>query len=68
MKFETLANHTGRESDPGSGAVTKPVCLTSTYKQDGVGKPHQRYECSHAKNPTRIAFENCLAALEGSSF
>ncbi len=65
MEFETLAIHAGQEPDPNNGAVMTPVYLTSTYKQDGVGKPRQGYEYSRTSNPTRKALQDCLAALEG---
>ncbi len=68
MKFETLAIHAGQEPDPNNGAVMTPVYLTSTYKQDGVGKPRQGYEYSRTMNPTRKALQDCLAALEGGNF
>jgi cystathionine beta-lyase/cystathionine gamma-synthase len=68
MKFETLAIHAGQEPDPDNGAVMTPVYLTSTYKQDGVGKPRRGYEYSRTMNPTRKALQDCLAALEGGSF
>ncbi len=68
MEFETLAIHAGQEPDPQSGAVMPPIYQTSTYKQDGVGKPRQGYEYSRTKNPTRLALENCLAALEGGQY
>ncbi len=68
MKFETLAIHAGQEPDPNNGAVMTPVYLTSTYKQDGVGKPRQGYEYSRTSNPTRKALQNCLAALEGGGY
>jgi cystathionine gamma-synthase len=68
MKFETLAIHAGQEPDPNNGAVMTPVYLTSTYMQDGVGRPRQGYEYSRTKNPTRKALEDCLAALEGGQF
>lgn len=68
MKFETLAIHAGQEPDPNNGAVMTPVYLTSTYMQDGVGRPRQGYEYSRTKNPTRKALEDCLAALEGGGF
>jgi cystathionine beta-lyase/cystathionine gamma-synthase len=45
-----------------------PIFQTSTYKQNGVGKPRGGYEYSRTKNPTRLALENCLAALEGGAF
>jgi cystathionine gamma-lyase len=67
MKFETLAIHAGQEPDPNNGAVMTPVYLTSTYMQDGVGKPRQGYEYSRTMNPTRKALQDCLAALEGGS-
>ena len=68
MKFETLAIHAGQEPDPNNGAVMTPVYLTSTYKQDGVGRPRQGYEYSRTQNPTRKALQDCLAALEGGEF
>ena len=67
MKFETLAVHAGQEPDPNNGAVMTPVYFTSTYMQDGVGKPRQGYEYSRTMNPTRKALQDCLAALEGGS-
>ncbi|MBI5932741.1 MAG: cystathionine gamma-synthase [Chloroflexi bacterium] len=68
MKFETLAIHAGQEPDPNNGAVMTPVYFTSTYKQDGVGKPRQGYEYSRTSNPTRKALQDCLAALEGGEY
>jgi cystathionine beta-lyase/cystathionine gamma-synthase len=65
MEFETLAIHAGQEPDPQVGAVMTPIYQTSTYKQDGVARPRQGYEYSRTKNPTRLALETCLAALEG---
>ncbi len=68
MEFETLAIHAGQEPDPEVGAVMMPIYQTSTYMQDGVGKARQGYEYSRTKNPTRLALENCLAALEGGAY
>ena len=67
MKFETLAIHAGQEPDPTTGAVMTPIYQTSTYAQDGVGRPRNGYEYSRTKNPTRKALEDCLAALEGGT-
>lgn len=64
MNFETLAIHAGQQPDPLNGAVMTPVYLTSTYVQDGIGKPRQGYEYSRTLNPTRKALQDCLAALE----
>jgi cystathionine beta-lyase/cystathionine gamma-synthase len=68
MEFETLAIHAGQEPDPNNGAVMTPVYFTSTYMQDGVGKPRQGYEYSRTMNPTRKALQDCLAALEGGKY
>jgi len=68
MKFETLAIHAGQEPDPNNGAVMTPVYFTSTYMQDGIGKPRQGYEYSRTLNPTRKALQDCLAELESGSW
>ena len=68
MEFETLAIHAGQEPDLNTGAVMTPIYQTSTYIQDGVGKARDGYEYSRTKNPTRLALEKCLAALEGGSY
>src|SRR5258706_939637 len=68
MKFETLAVHAGQEPDPNNGAVMKPVYFTSTYKQDGIGRPRQGYEYSRTLNPTRKALQDCLAELESGTW
>ena len=68
MHIETLSIHAGQEPDPITGAVMTPIYQTSTYAQDGVGRPRHGYEYSRTSNPTRTALENCLAALESGSF
>lgn len=68
MKFETLAIHAGQQPEPVNGAVMTPIYQTSTYAQDGVGRPRQGYEYSRTQNPTRKALEDCLAALEGGNY
>src|SRR4029079_15529735 len=67
MKFDTLPIHAGQKPDPTTGAIMTPVYLTSTYVQDGPGE-HKGYEYSRTKHPTRVALEECLAALEGARF
>ncbi len=67
MRFDTLAIHAGQEPDPTTGAIMTPVYQTSTYVQAGPGE-HKGYEYSRTKNPTRVALEGCLAALEGARF
>jgi cystathionine beta-lyase/cystathionine gamma-synthase len=64
MKFSTTAIHAGQEPDPATGAVSVPIYQTSTYAQEGLGK-HKGYEYARTQNPTRLALERNLAALEG---
>jgi cystathionine gamma-lyase len=62
----TLAIHAGQSPDPSTGAVMTPIYATSTYVQESPGV-HQGYEYSRSHNPTRFAYERCVAALEGGS-
>ncbi len=61
--FETRSIHAGQEPDPTTGAIMTPVYLTSTYVQESPGR-HKGYEYSRSHNPTRKAYEACLANLE----
>lgn len=61
--FETLAIHAGQVPDPSTGAIMTPIYQTSTFVQTGLGK-HKGYEYARTKNPTRSAYEACVAALE----
>lgn len=63
-KFETRAIHAGQAPDPTTGAIMTPVYLSSTYVQSSPGV-HSGYEYSRTHNPTRKAYEACLANLEG---
>ena len=65
--FDTLAVHAGAEPDPLTGAVSPPIYQTSTYAQDGVGKPRGGYEYARSQNPTRERLERAIAALEGGA-
>jgi len=64
MKFSTKAIHAGQEPDSATGAVSVPIYQTSTYAQEGLGK-HKGFEYARTQNPTRMALEKNLAALEG---
>lgn len=66
MKFSTKAIHAGQEPDPTTGAVSVPIYQTSTYAQEGLGK-HKGFEYARTQNPTRLALERNLAALEGGN-
>ena len=62
----TRAIHAGQSPDPSTGAIMTPIYATSTYVQSSPGK-HQGYEYSRTQNPTRMAYERCVAALEGGA-
>ena len=55
----------GAEPDELTGAVSPPIYQTSTYAQDGVGRPRRGYEYARSQNPTRERLERAVAALEG---
>jgi len=63
FKFATRAIHAGQEPDPSTGAVMTPIYATSTYAQSSPGV-HKGYEYARTQNPTRMAFERCVADLE----
>jgi cystathionine beta-lyase/cystathionine gamma-synthase/RimJ/RimL family protein N-acetyltransferase len=65
--FATLAVHAGAEPDELTGAVAPPIYQTSTYQQDGVGKPRRGYEYARSQNPTRERLERAVAELEGGT-
>jgi len=64
--FDTRVIHAGQSPDPSTGAVMQPIYATSTYAQASPGE-HQGYEYSRSQNPTRMAWERCLADLEGGT-
>src|SRR5262247_2746613 len=64
--FATRAIHAGQSPDPSTGAVMPPIYATSTYVQKSPGV-HQGYEYSRTQNPTRNAYERCIADLEGGT-
>jgi cystathionine gamma-lyase len=65
--FETRAIHAGQAPDPTTGAIITPLYLTSTYTHSAPGV-HQGYDYTRSGNPTRRAFEDCVANLEGARF
>ena len=66
LSLGTRAIHAGQHPDPSTGAIMTPIYATSTYVQKSPGV-HQGYEYSRTQNPTRIAYEKCVADLEGGS-
>lgn len=67
MGFSTTAIHAGNEPDSATGAVSVPIYQTSTYAQDGLGV-HKGFEYARTQNPTRLALEKNIAALEGATY
>src|SRR5437016_4866471 len=65
-EFATRAIPAGQEPDPTTGAIMTPVYLTSTYVQESPGK-HKGYDYSRSINPTRLAYEKCVADLESGT-
>jgi cystathionine beta-lyase/cystathionine gamma-synthase len=64
--FATRAIHAGQEPDPTTGAVMTPIYATSTYVQESPGK-HKGFDYARSINPTRLAYEKCIADLEGGT-
>jgi cystathionine beta-lyase/cystathionine gamma-synthase len=67
MKFSTRAIHAGQEADPATGATIVPIYQTSTFTQTAVGE-NKGYDYSRTINPTRVALERQLAALDEASY
>ena len=63
-RFSTICIHAGQTPDPSTGAIITPIFQTSTYVQEELGK-HKGFEYARTQNPTRLALENNLAAIEG---
>ncbi|HXG87424.1 MAG TPA: PLP-dependent aspartate aminotransferase family protein [Vicinamibacterales bacterium] len=62
-RFSTICIHAGQEPDPSTGAIITPIYQTSTYVQEGLGQ-HKGFEYGRTQNPTRMALEANLAAIE----
>jgi len=66
LAFATRCIHAGQTPDPTTGAVMMPIYATSTFAQESPGV-HKGFEYARSQNPTRMAFERCIADLEGGS-
>ena len=65
-RFGTRAIHAGQEPDPSTGAIMTPIYATATYVQESPGV-HKGFEYSRWQNPTRFAYERCVADLESGT-
>ena len=63
LGFDTRAIHAGQQPEPSTGALVTPIYATSTYVQSAPGE-HKGFEYSRSQNPTRFAYEDCVASLE----
>jgi len=66
-RFSTICIHAGQEPDLATGAIITPIYQTSTYVQDGLGQPHAGFEYGRTQNPTRMALERNIAAIEAGT-
>jgi len=66
LGFDTRVIHAGQSPDPTTGAIMPPIYATSTYVQSSPGV-HKGYDYGRSHNPTRFAFERCVADLEGGA-
>ena len=62
-RFSTICLHAGQEPDPSTGAIITPIYQTSTYVQEALGR-HKGFEYARTQNPTRLALERNVAAME----
>jgi cystathionine gamma-synthase len=67
MHIETLAVHSGRRTDPATGALAPPICLSTTFERARDGEYPLGFSYSREGNPNRGRLEECLAALEGGT-
>jgi cystathionine beta-lyase/cystathionine gamma-synthase len=65
-RFSTVCIHAGQEPDPSTGAIITPIYQTSTYVQEGLGQ-HKGFEYGRTQNPTRLALERNIAAIESGT-
>jgi cystathionine beta-lyase/cystathionine gamma-synthase len=65
-ELATRVIHAGQEPDPSTGAIMTPIYATSTYVQQSPGK-HKGYDYARSINPTRSAYERCIADLESGT-
>jgi cystathionine gamma-lyase len=66
LRFATRCIHGGQAPDPLTGAVMPPIYATSTYAQSSPGV-HKGYDYARTANPTRGAWERCIADLESGT-
>lgn len=63
----TLAVHAGAEPDAGTGAMSPPIHLATTFKHGPAGERIAGFEYQREGNPTQDRLEAALAALENGA-
>lgn len=66
LAFSSRVIHAGQAPDPLTGAVMQPIYQTSTYAQESPGV-HKGFVYARGHNPTRFAYERCIADLENGA-
>ena len=64
--FDTRVIHAGQAPDAGTGSVVTPIYATATFAQESPGRT-KGYEYARSANPTRDAYEACIADLESGT-
>ena len=65
-RAETVLAHIGTSSDPGTGALTTPIYLSTAYAHPGLGAS-TGYDYTRTANPTRDVLQSALAQIEGGT-
>src|SRR5258708_36596804 len=65
-RFSTICLHAGQEPDPSTGAIITPIYQTATYVEEALGR-HKGFEYGRTQNPTRLALEGNIAAIESGT-
>lgn len=66
LAFSSRVIHAGQAPDPLTGAVMQPIYQTSTFAQESPGV-HKGFVYARGHNPTRFAYERCIADLENGA-
>ena len=66
--FDSRVIRAGQPHDQRTGGVVTPISMSTTFAQDSPGSPKNGYEYSRTGNPTRHAYEACVASLEGAQY
>ena len=63
MRFETLAVHVASEPDPGTGAVTAAIQMSTTFQRAADGTFPAGFAYIRDANPNRRALEEAASRV-----